>query len=472
MAATNSAYAAIIDAGSTASRLYIYQWHSEVALGEPLNIRKTFPSTRAEKKTAVAAGGLWSASSFVTYLEPNSLLAGIQHKEKEMETYLTPMIAAGEEFLQKRNVTDVPLYLLATGGMREELDADKRNAILRAAHLVMSDWQNIFSVGRWQTNTRVIPGSVEGLYGWVAQNYGKGVEEQTSGLLELGGASMQMAYKVSDVQVTKERVCLLSGEHRVFTKTWDGFGADSSEESMLAMLLAEAGGENGTAIMKNPCMPVGQVGSPISGTNLTAIGSGEFGSCLRLARNILEEGLTTRDPIPSYLDIASFSKHFYGISNYWYNYQFFAKWGGYDVNHAYDRKAFTDAVTKYCSSNWDQILWAVDDSDRTASNNEHICWSTAWMLMLLHDNKYGFGLEMTQYDTWTSLLRFPTTVDLASRSTWTIGAAALIARHGELSFCPTNGSSRISVMHKTPLKHPLIFCPRRALNLFVSLYPK
>ncbi|KAG6855695.1 hypothetical protein H0H87_011957 [Tephrocybe sp. NHM501043] len=59
------------------------------------------------------------------------------------------------------------------------------------------------------------------------------------------------------------------------------------------------------------------------------------------------------------------------------------------------------------------------------------------MLTLLHDDKYGFGLEMTQYDTWKNLFRFPTTVDLSSRSSWTIGAAALIARHGELSLCPT-----------------------------------
>ncbi|KAG6843260.1 hypothetical protein H0H87_006552, partial [Tephrocybe sp. NHM501043] len=44
------------------------------------------------------------------------------------------------------------------------------------------------------------------------------------------------------------------------------------------------------------------------------------------------------------------------------------------------------------------------------------------------------------YDTWKNLFRFPTTVDLASRSSWTIGAAALIARHGELSLCPTGES--------------------------------
>ncbi|KAG6836071.1 hypothetical protein C0991_003526, partial [Blastosporella zonata] len=89
--------------------------------------------------------------------------------------------------------------------MRETLSVDQQNEVLRAAHRVMGGFRATFSVGRWNTNTRVIPGSVEGLYGWVALNYGRGVEEQISGLIELGGASMQIAYKVPNTQRAKER---------------------------------------------------------------------------------------------------------------------------------------------------------------------------------------------------------------------------------------------------------------------------
>ncbi|KAG6848182.1 hypothetical protein H0H87_004036, partial [Tephrocybe sp. NHM501043] len=103
---------------------------------------------------------------------------------------------------------------------------------------------------------------------------------------------------------------------------------------MLAGLLEEAGGPDGTGIIRNPCLPVGQVSVPIPGSNRTTIGSGEFSTCLRLSQGLLKDGLTTRDAIPSYLDIASFSKHFFGVSNYWYNYQFFSKWGAYDARRA------------------------------------------------------------------------------------------------------------------------------------------
>ncbi|KAG6814867.1 hypothetical protein H0H93_011931, partial [Arthromyces matolae] len=319
----------------------------------------------------------------------------IQLKRNEMSQYLRPALLAGRAFLEERGITDVPLYLLATGGMREKLSPDEQVVVLQAAHLVMSEFRGTFAPGTWANNARVIPGSVEGIYGWVALNYGKGPEEQINGILELGGASMQIAYKVPDTQVSKEQVCLLSGDHRVYSKTWDGFGGDSSIRRMLSGLLAEAGGPNGTGIIKNPCLPSGQIGSAIAGSTRTSVGSGEFRTCLKLSQTHLKEGLATRDIIPSYLDISSFTQHFYGISNYWYSYEFFAKWGAYDINRSYDRKAFTEAVTRYCSSEWSEIPWTIDDKDRTSPYTENRCWYAAWMLTLLHDDKYGMGLEMT-----------------------------------------------------------------------------
>ncbi|KAG6814851.1 hypothetical protein H0H93_012000 [Arthromyces matolae] len=262
MTGSPTSYAAIIDAGSTSSRLFVYQWQSEIGLGEPLNIQKVFPSTPAEKKAAEADGG-------------------IQHKGNVMAEYLRPALLAGHTFLRQRNVTNVPLYLLATGGMREQLSEDEQNVVLRAAHRVTTSFRNTYAVGRWNNNARVIPGSVEGLYGWVALNYGRGAEEQISGLLEIGGASMQIAYKVPKAQLSKER-------------TRDGFGADSTQRRMLAGLLEEAGGPDETGIIRNPCLPIGQVSLAIEGTNRTTVGTGEFSTCLKLAQGILKDGLATR----------------------------------------------------------------------------------------------------------------------------------------------------------------------------------
>ncbi|KAF5372299.1 hypothetical protein D9615_009238 [Tricholomella constricta] len=411
-------YAAIIDAGSTSSRLFIYQWQDDLAEGEPLALRVVFPRTTAEKTASVSAGG-------------------IQHHEDDMAAYLNTSLQAGSAFLQARGLTDVPLYLLATGGMRTDaVPGPQRLRILEAAHTAMRTVEARFSVGTRATNAQVISGRTEGLYAWVALNYGRGVEEQVGGVLELGGASMQIAYKVPAAQVTRERVCLLSGAHRVYSETWDEFGGGSINVKMQELLLAAAGGADGVGVVNNPCLPRGQVSGALPGSARVSEGTGDFATCLRLAKGLLVEGLRTRNPIPSYLDIASFSKLFFGISNFKHSYDFFSKWGAYDALRAYDREAFTGAVTKYCSSDWAKIPWVAGDNDRTNAFAANRCINAAWMLMLLHDERHGLGLEMTQYDTWKGLLRFPTTPNLASRSSWTMGAAALVARHGELRLCP------------------------------------
>ncbi|KAF8075346.1 hypothetical protein FPV67DRAFT_1728594 [Lyophyllum atratum] len=124
----SSSYAAIIDAGSTSSRLFLYQWQSDVALGEPMNLRTVFPSNPSEKKASEALG-------------------------------------AGQAFLSTHSIHSVPLYLLATGGMREDVPPETQSTILHAAHKTMSSFHASFDVGRWETHARVIPGRVEGLYG-------------------------------------------------------------------------------------------------------------------------------------------------------------------------------------------------------------------------------------------------------------------------------------------------------------------
>lgn len=58
MASAQPSYAAIIDAGSSSSRLFIYQWQSDISLGEPLKIQIVFPSNPTEKKVSEAPGGV------------------------------------------------------------------------------------------------------------------------------------------------------------------------------------------------------------------------------------------------------------------------------------------------------------------------------------------------------------------------------------------------------------------------------
>lgn len=50
-------YAAIIDAGSSSSRMLIYQWTAPIPAGVPLVVRKVFPPPGVAKEVSEAVPG-------------------------------------------------------------------------------------------------------------------------------------------------------------------------------------------------------------------------------------------------------------------------------------------------------------------------------------------------------------------------------------------------------------------------------
>ena len=377
------------------------------------------------------------------------------------------------------------------------MDDSKRKTILEAANTRLSkappfqakskvpgkdgnSRQNDDKSRNGRGSARVITGEEEGLYGWTAMNYGRGKGEPVVGIVEMGGASMQIAYKDRSGQ-TKARtpVCVLSGNHMVYSRTWDGLGADIMGKEMLNLAILEQTGDrvrvgdeagNDDGVFRQlayPCFPRDQprtmTAEPVlNGNGSTSqstrkykfMGNGDFPTCLVYARKLL--GKVDNLHIPKYLDVKSHTERFFGISNFWYTYTFFANWGSYSIHDAYNRPAFEEAVEKYCTNDWEDIPWSSRNikyrKDKFIGSR---CFNAAWMLTILHDHPLGFGLEMTQYDNWKRRFLFPSTPLLADRASWTVGAAALIARnpHQRLEFCDARTLANSSIYEKP---YPLI----------------
>jgi hypothetical protein len=114
------------------------------------------------------------------------------------------------------------------------------------------------------------------------------------------------------------------------------------------------------------------------------------------------------------------------------------------------------------------------------------------MIALLHSDK-GFHLRLSNREAWKGLVHFPSTPDLNDRSSWTIGVATLVARHGgPKKFCtasdrhppqgfggnlvepPYNGTTIIStpsspirgssLVSSTPVDASSLLRPPRALS--------
>ena len=286
----------------------------------------------------------------------------------------------------------------------------------------------------------------EGVYAWIALNHGRYQPDQMPGILELGGKSMQIAYTdPTNLSEPKgyfgQPVCLFQSKHRLTTHSWV-LGAEQSRVAAVERRLIAAAPASGE--IYNPCLPHHQPAKiyrgPTDRVGRNSIGSGDFAKCLAFAKAYLDTkpgGIDTHALPP--LDIEPFTKRFYGVSSFWYTYEFFSLGGIYDVNSPYDAKLFRKAVDQYCNGSWLQpFAWNEGGIRHDAHVHKH-CFGAAWMIALFHSHK-GFHLHLADQDAYKGLIRFPSTPDLADRSSWTIGAAAMVASHGHpQKYCSDDG---------------------------------
>lgn len=160
---------AIIDAGSSGSELYVYEWDSK------------------ELSVVYSGSGMDDTEG--------KILAQVDDTDAAAKAYLTKMTSGHPN----RAKDPIPLYVLATAGMRG-MDNSIYDKIVTKENRI-----NGYKIIKAMT----ISGRYEGFYAWLAANYrnkiinvnvsGKKLvpqnpENPTHGILEIGGASMQIAF--------------------------------------------------------------------------------------------------------------------------------------------------------------------------------------------------------------------------------------------------------------------------------------
>lgn len=156
---------AVVDAGSTGSRLHIYAYDLD------------------DNNTPIQIDELW-----IKKIKPG--LASIEASPAAMNAYLTNLFSDAPE-------KNLGVHFYATGGMR-----------LLSKTLQQSYYQQIKQWFDTQTqwvllDTKTITGAQEGLFGWLAVNYKLGALQSTDtplvGVMDMGGASVQIAFPVEHV---------------------------------------------------------------------------------------------------------------------------------------------------------------------------------------------------------------------------------------------------------------------------------
>ncbi len=347
-------YAAIIDAGSSGSRIYLYKIRF---LRGKLEIKDLF---------AYEPQKVPGLSEFS------------EHPEDAFSQGVAPLVDALNAFLNEQGLplSRVKLHLQATGGLRQ-LNESKRTAILEATRTALSG--SGFGSGK----IGMLAPEEEGIFAWADLNElakRLGPSRETLGIVEIGGASSQIAYETKGPSRHDVKTWQIQGRrYRIFSRSFLGLGQNAARKTMMA--LPDGGAR------ANPCYPSG-VSVTDRKTGAEALRGGfDFERCKTLYRDLISAnpdfGKVRFD------DLAQIDFRGIGQGNPVGPIKgSIALWG---LPGPYP-EATLPLVKAFCRGGWQSF------STRFGGDlvNQNQCANTIFVLTLLYDPTAGFGLSAHQ----------------------------------------------------------------------------
>ncbi|CAM1317943.1 ENTPD1 (predicted) [Pycnogonum litorale] len=223
-------YAVIFDAGSTHTMAYVYKWCSKSVNGT--GILTQLDSCKGKKN------GLSSFKS-----DPDDAGSSISGCLKSVKSKI-PKDDRSSSFV----------FLGATAGMRLVRILDRADAIV----IMISVNNTLRNSGLLHGGVSIIEGSDEAKYAWVAVNYllmNFRNFRHTSGSLDLGGASTQIAYETRSLSRYNSFVQLFKKNHTVYTRSYLCYGMKQIRLRHLASLIKDP--KSNATTFDDPCAPKG-----------------------------------------------------------------------------------------------------------------------------------------------------------------------------------------------------------------------
>ncbi|ESO07724.1 hypothetical protein HELRODRAFT_191021 [Helobdella robusta] len=238
-------YGVVIDCGSSGSRLFVYYWQQHT--GEPNQLLDIKILKDTNNKTVVSK------------IEPG--LSSYSKTPSQASDYIAPLLKFAQDHIPVEKIKETPLYILATAGMRL-LPKEEQTALLNDLRTDIGlDFDFLFS----PAHIEVISGKWEGIYGWTAVNHVFGkfnhklsddslvavdvgnkvhIRKRTVGMLDLGGASLQMTFEIPQTHSyidskIKEHVvefnlgCTSSDSshiYKIYSRTFLGYGSNEGRQ--------------------------------------------------------------------------------------------------------------------------------------------------------------------------------------------------------------------------------------------------
>jgi Golgi nucleoside diphosphatase len=472
----------MIDAGSTGSRMHLYEWEPRVLrdsyeVQEAVSGRKiSYPDTESRWTDRLRPG----IASFAS-LPDDQLLVGIAD-------YLSPLMDFAQTILREKqdDFDTFPIYLRATAGMRILSKLD-RSRVLGAVRTLFSNttycpfyFQDEFA--------RVLSGEEEAIFGWAGINFAMGnlVEESEGmgtvvspklsyGALDMGGASTQISFYEPDEDIMANLFKLQIGQGKhwnLYAHSFLYYGINEARNRLQAYIVE---GKDATERLvdgvRNPCLPGGSRQDVRLNIHIDSVGDetwehigdesqngfyqailkndddkGDFDACMDYAKGILHleknkwcdfshmgECAINSIYMPKLPKQSDNFGEFLAFSNYYDVFSFLGLPERASIGQ------LRDATKHVCSMSKEEIF---DFNKAHAKANqdevEDYCFRASYTFQLLHN---GYGFELDEYITATNVLN-------GQKVGWALGAMLYELntfpweyRHSDRLDVPSAGSS-------------------------------
>lgn len=365
-------YGVVIDAGSTGNRVLVFRWQHHQS-----------------RKTEMTQIETLLKQKFKPSLDE------LDDDEAGLKKIVQSMIEAAKNTVPEELQSATAIYFFATAGMRLVIEA-KANKLFD--HL--DDWlsNNTFSPFRYERGfgARILSGEEEAAFMWISVNsllgiFEPGNKKQTTGIIELGGASTQIAFDPVGQQLLDNKFPLRVGGHRysLYVHSYLYYGLDYvvlwiNDHLALAKLPNSS---------DNPCMVTGDTATAKDGSTITGTGNPE--ACEKILDGLVYKVAPERCyPKPcavgtTYQPSIDGQEKFYVLGAFYVtlkNLGTVAKDGRLDLNDV-NTKAST-----FCKRTYEDIVKERPDLKEFASKT---CIAGLYAVKLFHRG-YGIAMDSTQ----------------------------------------------------------------------------
>ncbi|XP_037445684.1 probable apyrase 6 isoform X1 [Triticum dicoccoides] len=363
--APSPSFSIIIDGGSTGTRAHVFSLGPD---GRP-DLARSAVMRVSPGLSSFAADTACAGESLRPLLEFAKEKVGSEGAAAATEVRL--MATAGLRLLEE--------------SVREAILVSCRNALRASGFRFEDSW------------AKVIPGSDEGVYAWVAANYALGTlggdPHKTIGIIELGGASAQLTFVSDEVLPLELSTNFTFGgtTYTLYSNSFLNFGQNAAQDSYREILKSRGSFKNGTLV--DPCAPKGfshkrKVLARTSGASRSNLenqyvdnGSGNYKECRSSSLMMMQEGKERCEYQQCHLGsnfVPELLGHFLATENFYFTSKFFG------LDRSSSLSDFVVAGEQLCNKDLSTLRQKyLNHSDEDFSR---YCFSSAYIVALLHDS--------------------------------------------------------------------------------------